>query len=63
MDNKELSHLLGTMDIPSHRASNFNKKNIQWLYQNISKRNSDHPKYSIVMRELTRRVENNIFDN
>lgn len=43
--------LLETLDVPRIRIGPF-EPDYQWLYENLHIRNSDHPKYEEVMKEI-----------
>lgn len=44
MQNKELTDILKTMDLPEKRRDIYNAANLRWLARNIQFRNFKHPK-------------------
>lgn len=63
MMNSELTSILEKMDIPIQRKSALNKSNLEWLQKNLGKRNRDHSKYSTVLNEVQRRIQNKEYYN
>jgi hypothetical protein len=49
----ELVKLLKKMDVPGHRVDRTTAENLRWLYQNLGKRNQNHPNYQQAMTLLT----------
>lgn len=63
MDNVELLAKLGKMKLPSYRSDKLNKNNLEWISKNLSKLNSDHKYFDIVLNEINRRLLDKEYEN
>lgn len=63
MATSRLCKLLRSMDIPVQRKETMNKNNLEWLSKNLAKRNSNHPKFDIVMNEISERLQTKTYYN
>jgi hypothetical protein len=55
---EKIPHVPFDMDVPSIRRNLDNIANVRWLLRNLAIRNSEHPKFKEVMKDLKKRLTN-----